>query len=111
MGCIVLLFLFHIFIESGESMGVFIIEVLLRLPVLELSPVLAVLAGFVFTVKAGTLSGWFYLAAALSFLVAVPMALFGPPWSPMLFGIVSALCFFSPGLYYYRQRRAAGKPR
>ncbi|MCI0683110.1 MAG: serine/threonine protein kinase [Gemmataceae bacterium] len=93
------------------SMGVFIIEVLLGLPVLELSPVLAVLAGFVFTVKAGTLSGWFYPAAAVSYLVAVPMAVVGPPWSPMLFGIVSALSFFIPGLYYDRQRRAAIKLR
>jgi serine/threonine-protein kinase len=93
------------------SVGMFIIEVLLQRPVLELSPVLAVLAGFVFTVKAGTLSGGFYVAAAASFLVAVPMALIGPPWSPMLFGIVTALSFFIPGWYYYRQRRAAAKPR
>lgn len=93
------------------SVGVFIIEVLLRRPVLELSPVLAVLAGCVFTVKAGTLSGWFYLAAAASFLIAAPMALIGPPWSPMLFGVVSALSFFIPGLYYYRQRRAAVKSK
>jgi hypothetical protein len=35
------------------------------------------------------------------------MALIGPPWSPVLFGVVSAAGFFVPGLKYYRQRRRA----
>ena len=86
------------------SIGIFIVEVQLGLPVLTLTPVLAVAAGMVFLVMAGTLSGWFYLAAAWTFLSAVPMALVGPPWSPLLFGLVSALGFFIPGLKYYRQR-------
>jgi serine/threonine-protein kinase len=73
-------------------------------PVLELTPVLAVVAGMVFLVMAGTLAGWFYIAAALCFVSVVPMALVGPPWSPLLFGIVSAIGFFIPGLKYYRQR-------
>ena len=87
----------------AASIGVFLIEVLLDRPVLTLSPVLAVLAGMVFTIKAGMLSGWFYVAAAASFAAAVPMALLGPPWSPMLFGLVTALSFFIPGLMYYRR--------
>jgi serine/threonine-protein kinase len=86
------------------SIGIFIVEVLLQLPVLVLSPVLAVIAGVVFLVKAGTLSGWFYIAASISFLCAIPMAILGPPWSPLFFGLVSAVGFFVPGLKYYRQR-------
>ena len=86
------------------SIGIFIVEIQLGLPVLTLTPVLAVAAGMVFLVMAGTLSGWFYIAAGLCFLSAVPMAYLGPPWSPLLFGVVSAIGFFIPGLKYYRQR-------
>ena len=86
------------------SIGVFIVEIILKLPVLELTPVLAVAAGMVFLVMAGTLAGWFYIAAGLCFLSVVPMAYLGPPYSPLLFGLVSALGFFVPGLKYYRQR-------
>jgi eukaryotic-like serine/threonine-protein kinase len=81
-----------------------VVEVLLGLPPLTLSPVLAVVAGMVFLFKAGTLSGWFYVAAGLSFLTAVPMALL-PGYGPLMFGFVSALGFFVPGLKYYRLRR------
>jgi serine/threonine protein kinase len=87
------------------SIGVFVVEWMLGLPVLILSPVLSVLAGMVFLVKAGTLSGTFYLAAVASFLLAVPMVWVGPTWGPLLFGVVSAVSFFVPGLKYYRQRR------
>jgi hypothetical protein len=59
----------------------------------------------VYVVMAGTLSGWFYIAAALCFLAAVPQAILGAPWAPLLFGAVSALGFFMPGLKYYRQRQ------
>jgi eukaryotic-like serine/threonine-protein kinase len=93
----------------AASIGMFLIEILLKLEVLSLTPVLAVLAGMVFTIKAGMLSGWFYLAAAACFATAVPMALLSPPWSPLLFGLVTALSFFIPGLKYYRQRRAQQK--
>ncbi|MFO0864351.1 MAG: bifunctional serine/threonine protein kinase/MFS transporter [Gemmataceae bacterium] len=86
------------------SIGIFFIEVLLHLEVLVLSPVLAVAAGMIFLVKAGTLSGWFYIAAAACFLTAIPMAWVGPPISPLMFGAVSAVFFFIPGLKYYRQR-------
>ncbi|MBI3823432.1 MAG: serine/threonine protein kinase [Planctomycetes bacterium] len=86
------------------SIGIFLIEMVLKLPVLTLTPVLSIAAGMVFLFKAGTLSGWFYIAAALCFAGAVPMALVGPPWSPLLFGAISAVGFFVPGLKYYRQR-------
>lgn len=90
----------------AASIAIFIVEVLLDLPALELTPVLAVIAGMVFLFKAGTLSGWFYGAAAAMFLAVVPMAWLGPPWSLAIFGAISALSFFLPGLKYYRQRRA-----
>jgi serine/threonine-protein kinase len=90
------------------SISLFGVEMLLRLPVLKLSPVLAVLAGMVFLVKAGMLAGWFYLAAAACFVTAVLMAIF-PDVGLLLFGGVSAVCFFYPGLKYYRQRQEGQK--
>jgi serine/threonine-protein kinase len=90
------------------SVGTFVVEVLLGRPVLSLSPVLAVIAGMVFLFKAGTLSGWFYVAAGLCFLTAIPMALF-PSVGPLLFGAVSAVGFLVPGVKYYRQRRRAAR--
>jgi serine/threonine-protein kinase len=82
---------------------VFLIEVLLELRPLTLSPILPVIAGMVFVVKAGMLSGSFYLSAAAMFLSAIPMALF-PQVAPLIFGTVTAVCFFVPGLKYSRQR-------
>lgn len=88
------------------TIGVFVVEYLLGKEVLSLAPMLAVIAGITFAVKAGMLSGVFYFAAAAEFLSAVPMAL--PPLYPrygiLLFGAVTAICFFLPGLKYYRQR-------
>jgi len=93
----------------AATIGVFVVEYLLGLPVLSLAPMLAVIAGITFTVKAGTLSGVFYVAAAAEFLSAVLMAL--PPLYPdygiLLFGVVSAVCVFVPGLKYHRQRLRA----
>jgi serine/threonine-protein kinase len=84
-------------------MGVFVVEMLLKLPVLSLSPILAVIGGAMFLVKAGMLSGEFYVPAAALFLTAVPMALY-PAYGPLLFGVVTSVCFFVPGLKYHRQR-------
>jgi serine/threonine-protein kinase len=85
------------------SVSLFWIELFLHEPVLTLSPVLAVLAGMVFLVKAGALSGSFYLVAPANFLTALLMALW-PTYALFLFGLVSGLSFFIPGLKYYRQR-------
>jgi serine/threonine-protein kinase len=86
------------------TISVFVLEMLLGLPVLRLAPLLAVLAGMTFAVKAGMLSGAFYACAAAEFLTAVPMALW-PDYGILLFGAVSAVCFFVPGLWYYLKRR------
>jgi serine/threonine protein kinase len=92
----------------AASIGVLLVEVLLGLDVLKLSPVLAIAAGMVFIMKAGTLTGWFYIAAGLCFLTAIPMALF-PNVGPLLFGLAAAVGFFVPGLKYYLQRRRSAR--
>ena len=54
-------------------------------------------------VKAGILTGAFYVQAAALFLTAAAMA-FMPDYAHVIFGFVAAACFFFPGLHYYRQR-------
>ncbi|MGC4004039.1 MAG: serine/threonine-protein kinase [Pirellulales bacterium] len=81
----------------------FALEALMNMKVLELAPILALISGMVFIVKAGMLSGKFYFQAAASFATAAAMAIF--PWyGHTIFGVVSGACFFIPGLIYYRQR-------
>lgn len=90
------------------SMLLFSVEELLGLPVLRLSPVLALLAGLMFFAKAGILSGVFYIQSAALF--ATSLAMCGlPQFQHILFGLVSGGCFFLPGLKYYRQRAGAGR--
>lgn len=90
------------------SVMLFWVEALLGLPVLTLSPVLALLAGLVFFAKAGILSGAFYIQAAVLFATALVMCLVRTESekdvSHVIFGLVSAACFFVPGLKYFRQR-------
>lgn len=99
----------HVWAGSlAAVVSLFVIEALLGLPVLTLAPVLAIASGMVFVAKAGILSGAFYIHAAALFLTAVAMALMqraGIDLSITLFGVVSALAFFIPGLKYHRQRR------
>ena len=84
----------------AASIGIFIVEVLLSLPALTLTPVLAVVAGMVFIFMAGTVSGWFHVPAALCFAATLPMALW-PDYAPTMFGVIAALGFFVPGWKYY----------
>jgi serine/threonine-protein kinase len=89
--------------------GVFVVEILMGLPVLTLSPMLALLAGIVFLVKGGLLSGEFYIPAVALYATAIPMAWLEKnpalaPLAPAVFGLVVAPCFFVPGLKYYRQQ-------
>ena len=86
----------------------FVIESLLKLPVLTLSPVLGLTNGAAFMVKASVLSGKFYFYAGLMFVTGVAMALLqarGWDYGITLFGVMAAASFFFPGLKYYRQRR------
>ncbi len=93
------------------SVLLFWVEALIRdqgreLQVLSLSPVLALIAGMVFFVKAGILSGAFYIQSAVLFATALAMCLM-PAYQHIIFGLVSAACFFLPGLKYFRQRGRA----
>jgi serine/threonine-protein kinase len=99
----------HVWAASMIAIALlFYIEIALEMPVLKLSPVLALVAGIVFMVKAGILSGSFYVQAAAMFLTAFAMARF-PDFAHLIFGAISAVCFFVPGLKYYRQRKRAGR--
>jgi serine/threonine-protein kinase len=86
----------------------FVVEMLLGLPVLTLSPVLGLTSGMVFLVKAGVLTGSFYLQSAALFATSALMAVV-PQIGLTVFGLVSAACFFLPGLKYYRQSRHMGE--
>ncbi len=91
------------------STGLYVVEWALGLDVLSLSPVLGLISGMVFLVKAAILSGRFYIQAVAMFLTGIVMALM-PLWpipdlQITLFGVVSGLSFFLPGLKYHRQRR------
>ncbi len=91
------------------STGLYVVEWTLGMDVLSLSPVLGLISGMVFLVKAAILSGRFYFQAVAMFVTGVVMALM-PLWPIpdlriILFGIVSGLSFFLPGLKYHRQRR------
>jgi serine/threonine-protein kinase len=86
----------------------FVIEALLRLPVLTLSPVLGLIGAMVFAVKAGILAGSFYIQSVALFLTAILMAILqanGYDYGITIYGIVAAASFFIPGLKYYRQSR------
>ena len=84
----------------------FPLEAWLRLDVLKLSPVLGLVNGMAFLVKAGMLSGQFYIQAIALFITAGLMTIW-PDYAHLIFGTVSAACFFFPGLKYYRQRLRA----
>jgi serine/threonine protein kinase len=91
------------------SSMLFWVESIMDRPVLEFSPVLWAIAGMVFLAKAGILSGSFYIQSAVMFATALVMAAIEhsdlPDFSVSLFGVMSALTFFLPGLKYYRQQR------
>jgi serine/threonine-protein kinase len=101
----------HVWAASLFSIALlFVVEMILGLPVLALSPVLALTSGMIFLVKAGMLTGQFYIQSAALFATAIVMAVlqrYQIHVGITLFGAVSAGCFFFPGLKYYRQQRAA----
>ena len=95
--------------SMGASMLLYAIEALLGLRVLELSPVLALITGMVFLVKAGILSGAFYIQSAIMFVTGVIMAAWQqstfPNISVLIYGVTASGSFFFPGWKYYRQRQ------
>jgi serine/threonine-protein kinase len=87
----------------------FVVETLLGMPALKLSPVLPLIGAMVFVIKAGILSGAFYFQAAANFAVAIVMAWIRredlPDYGLTLYGLVASASFFLPGLKYYRQQQ------
>ena len=83
----------------------FPLEMALGLEILQLAPLLGVVAGMVFLVKAGILSGSFYFQAVAMFATAIVMAIY-PSFAMLLFGVSSGLCFFFAGQKYYRRKKA-----
>ena len=57
----------------------------------------------VFIVKAGMLSGEFYVQAIALLVTAGVMTVY-PVHSHLVFGLVAAACFFVPGFKYRRRR-------
>jgi serine/threonine-protein kinase len=95
----------HIWAASMISIGaLFFVEWKMGYAPLTLSPILGLVNGMVFMIKAGILSGTFYIQAFALFATAFVMASF-PDYAHLIFGAVSAACFFFPGLKYYRQRQ------
>jgi serine/threonine-protein kinase len=91
----------------------FLLEWLMKLPVLTLLPALAITNGMLFMIKGGILSGAFYLYAAMVFLAIFPMVWF-PRFAPLILAVPSAAGFFATGLRYHfrrlRSRRLAARP-
>jgi serine/threonine-protein kinase len=80
----------------------FLVEWLMKLPVLTLLPALAITNGMLFMIKGGILCGAFYLYALLTFLAIFPIVWY-PRLGPMLLALPSALGFFATGLEYHRR--------
>ncbi|MEZ6095614.1 MAG: serine/threonine-protein kinase [Pirellulaceae bacterium] len=75
----------------------------LGLPLLSLAPILSLVAAMTFLVKAGMLSGIFYVQTAVLMVTAVLMAA-APDFALTIFGVVCSACFYFPGRKYRRQR-------
>ncbi len=88
----------------------YVIEFMLGMPVLTLSPMLGPVGGAVFLAKAAMLSGVFYIQAVALCATGLVMAWMQrqsvmPNLAVSLFGVVSAISFFVPGWKYYRIAR------
>ncbi|MEQ1830326.1 MAG: serine/threonine-protein kinase, partial [Pirellula sp.] len=93
----------HVWGASMIGIGaLFPIEWGLQLAPLKLTPLIAIIAGMVFLIKAGILSGVFYVQALCLFATSALMLAI-PDFAHIIFGIVASTCFFVPGLKYYRQ--------
>lgn len=104
----------HVWAGSvGSSMFLYGLEWIMDLPVLTLSPILALIAGNVFFAKAGILSGKFYLQGVALYITSVLMAILQQHPSIdcglTLLGGVLGGSFFAPGLHFHRQRTNAAR--
>jgi len=91
---------------AGSTLAVIVmfpLEFVLDLPVLTLSPLLALVGALTFVVKAGILGGQFYIHATVLLATAFLMAWF-PEFGLIIFGLTASSCFFFTGLKYHLQR-------
>ncbi len=96
----------HVWGASMIGIGaLFPIEWWLDLDPLTLTPLVAIITGMVFLIKAGILSGVFYIQSLCLFVSSIFMLAY-PQVAHLIFGIVAGGCFFFPGLKYYRQSLA-----
>ncbi|MCU0708754.1 MAG: serine/threonine protein kinase [Pirellula sp.] len=94
----------HVWGASMIGIGaLFPIEWLLGLDALKLTPLIAVISAMMFIIKAGILNGVFYVQGACLLVTSIAMVLW-PGIAHLVYGVVAGLCFFIPGLKYYRQR-------
>ncbi|MEM7473898.1 MAG: serine/threonine-protein kinase [Planctomycetota bacterium] len=84
------------------------LEWLLDLEPLKLSPILGLVGASVFFVKAGILSGQFYVQSFALIATSMLMAIL-PDFAHLIFGVVAGASFFIPGLKYYRRRARSKK--
>ncbi len=82
----------------------FPLEWVLGVPVLSLAPVMALIAAMNFVAKAGILNGMFYIFAVFMVATGFVMALI-PQFALLIYGVVVAICFFTMGFKYHRQRK------
>lgn len=93
----------HVWGASMIGIGaLFPIEWGLDLSPLTLTPLVAVITGMMFMIKAGILSGVFYIQALCLFASSAVMLAY-PVYAHIIFGVVAGASFFIPGLKYYRQ--------
>jgi len=83
-------------------------EPFLGLKPLTMAPLWAVACSMAFFVKAGMISGAFYIHAAALLLCAGAMLLV-PHYAVLLFGVTLASCFLFSGWKYYRRTLSPGK--
>lgn len=91
---------------AASLMCVFLLfpfEEYLDLELFRLAPVMCMVAAMVFLIKAGSLSGSFYIQTTALFITAFVMGMY-PDSALLLFGVVAFCCFFFPGVKYHRQR-------
>ena len=81
------------------------LEYLVGLELFQLSPLLATATGVAFLVKAGSLSGTFYIQAGTLFALSFVMAVW-PTRALSLFGLVVGICFVIPGWKNYQLRKS-----
>lgn len=94
----------------GLVIFLFPLEWSLGLEPLKMAPMLAIICAMVFLVKAGILSGSFYVHSATMFVTGIVMMV-NPNCDMLAFGVASAGCFFLAGLKYYRRKKQGMKRR